>query len=118
MSDLFITRGDDEDLAITVVDENRAPVDISGSVIFITMKIDPSLVDDDASLRHDTLVGADEGTVAGKTTITLPRAKTSTLEALEYYTDVQIVLGGKVKTIFNGTIEVMADITRRDAAEV
>lgn len=115
----YITRGDDEDLAITVLDSNNQPVNISNATVFVTLRLSPDDTDDTtAELKHDVTLGDDADTQAGKAVVSLPRAKTELLVATEHFIDIQLLLDSKIKTVYNGTIEVRQDVTKRDTPEV
>ncbi|MCF1457301.1 MAG: hypothetical protein LPH21_06980 [Shewanella sp.] len=115
MADFTLTRGDDEDLAITVKDENRNAVPIGGATVFVTLKVGIEDPDDMAALTHDEVIIVDANSNEGKAVVTLPSAKTAMLDPIEYHMDVQLLLDGKVKTIFNDAVEVIPDVTQRTA---
>lgn len=111
---ISITRGDDEDLELEVVNSAGQPEPIDNSTIYITMKLKATDADDNAKLTHDVVAPSTPETQGGKIVIRLPSTKTALLPVATLFMDIQIQFSdGTIKTVYNDKVEVVADITRR-----
>lgn len=87
--------------------------DITGWIIYFTMKKNYNDSDDAAILKKDITVHIDP--VNGKTKFTLTHEDTKDLELFDYYYDIQIRKqdGITIKTPMKGHFEIVYDVTNR-----
>jgi hypothetical protein len=87
---------------------NGSPIDITGSVIKFTMKV--NLTDADPGALQVTADLTDP--VNGQALITLESVDTNALDVREYYFDIEWTnASGAKRTIINSTIRVLAQVT-------
>lgn len=109
-----LVRGDTVPIEINITDVNGSPVNITGDLIFFTLKTDRTQSDAQAALTLKFTVPTGPYAVAGNVVITLKSTDTAALAAGKYYYDIQWVKAGTppiVKTIFMGTVVVLLDST-------
>lgn len=109
-----IIRGDTLPIEINITDVDGTPIDITSDLIFITLKTDKSLADGLAALHESFIVFAGPEATAGQVTITLTSTMTAAIPPGKYFYDIQWVQPGAtpvVKTLFLGTVLVLADTT-------
>lgn len=119
MSDITAIRGDNESYDVTVTDAAGQRVDLTGSAMWFTVKLnqtDPDLL---ALVRKSTYdsgitLATQSGATLGMATIDLLPADTSKLLAPKsLFYDVQLKTpNGKITTIVEGDFDLIADITR------
>jgi len=108
-----IFRGDDHTVSL-IFEEGGARKDITGWVIFFTVKEKQDDSDDDALISKDVDTHTDA--VNGETKIVLTDEDTDDLPIGTHYYDIQYKDdGGLIKTVLSGRFRVMGDITRRIA---
>lgn len=90
------------------------PLDITGWDIFSTLKSSPKLSDAEAEASIDLLNVSHFQAPDGILFLEYPSDVTKNLETGNYYLDVQIKIGTYVKTVLNGRLKVLSDITQRD----
>lgn len=107
-----MVRGDTYKIRVNVVDDLGAPVNIENRSIYFTMKRQLPDADDVAPIQiANQLIGIDSQN--GVANIVVPAALTSTLEATNYWYDIQLVKDNEeVRTILRGRILVEMDVTR------
>jgi hypothetical protein len=112
MSQNFTTyRGDDFIFDLLFQDVNEDPVNITGWTTFFTMKLSKDLVDSQAILKKTVTAHVDP--TNGRTQIRLTSADTATLVGVFFY-DIQYKdASGLIKTVTNGQITFVEDVTRR-----
>lgn len=114
MTNFKFYRGDDQVLSLEFT-ENGAVKDITGWTIYFTLKKNIDDADTAAVLKKDTTTHTDP--TNGKTEISLLNTETDVLEGLYFY-DIQykdVATPALVKTVLNGTMNFMKDVTRRIA---
>lgn len=108
-------RGDTRTFRVTITDkETGLPVDISGHLLFFTLKADVADADVDAALQVSTTLPSDANSVAGIGYLTVPSTSADDVAPGRYYCDIQWVQPGSppiVTTILAGRARVLADIT-------
>jgi hypothetical protein len=120
VTDLEITRGDDETLAILVTDPDAEPandpLDLTGAALTFMVKRRPTDDDDDALLTKVTpteiAIDPDQTTNTGQATIAITPDDTGDLASGNYYWELESLLGGDVKTLASGRIRIAADLIR------
>lgn len=120
MSDLVGVRGDTEIYKLTVTDALGAEVNLDGSTLWFTVKVDQDDPDDLAVINKTTISGqgieiaTQSGSTLGVAEITLDPEDTSRMLApFTYHYDVQWQTPvGAVTTVENGTFSLTADVTR------
>lgn len=109
-----LSRGDTRTRTVTITDANDDPIDISGHVLWMTLK--KNLTDaDPGALQVSAVQPSNASTQAGIGTITLPSTQTALLTPGVYWYDVQWEQPGSppiVKTVQSGRVRVKADVTR------
>ncbi|OGX06478.1 MAG: hypothetical protein A2Z88_03410 [Omnitrophica WOR_2 bacterium GWA2_47_8] len=104
-------RGDDIDYVFEFINGNGDPIDITGWVLFFTLK--KSVNDDDSAALLKIDVASHSDPVNGKSKITIPKESSDDL-AGDYVYDFQYKdSSGRVKTIMSGEIEFIKDVTIR-----
>jgi len=103
---------DDKSFPLTITDNQGTPIDITGDTIFFTVKAAETDTDANALIKVDVTSHTDP--TAGKTTITIPKAKSNTIVG-EHYFDIQRLHGTSISTICKGTFHLIQDITIRTA---
>ena len=107
-----IVRGDNEPFTLEFT-RNGEPEPITGWKIYFTMKKHLTQSDDEADLKCDVTEHDDPEN--GKTSIHLTNGQTDNLEPGMYFFDIQVKKSdGVIKTILNGQVNVVADVTRRE----
>lgn len=114
-------RGDDHAIQITVrVKDNQDPVDISGWLFTLTMKLSSELPDepelDDQGNRQVLQVrkqapSGDDDSQAGRIVLVLPHIQTRQLIPTIYQQDIQISHQQTIRTLIAGRIQVLPDVT-------
>ena len=109
---LQVKRGDSKSYALKFRTTDGVYVDITGWIIFFTVKENACQVDDDAIIQKDVIVHSNP--TEGETNIEL--TPTDTDHTGNYVFDIQYKTNnGAVKTIIEGVITFEEDITRRTA---
>lgn len=115
-TDLSMYRGDDQDFTITMTEAGSA-MDLSGAVVRFCAKRNVVDLDADAVItktsQADEGIAIDGDPTTGIAVVTIDAADTEDLAGtcwLKY--DVQVVRGGKTKTVVTGTLEIRADVSR------
>ena len=108
-------RGDTYTNKLTFTDEANNPIDITGKVYWMTLKLDPEATDANAEVQVSvTASGADA--LNGIVYVVLDPTDTNDLTPGNYYYDIQQVGGpSDVTTIIEGRVKVERDITRATA---
>ena len=107
---LYLTRGDDKYYILTFTDSNGDPIDITGWIIFFTVKRDLDDTDDEALIKKDITSHTDP--TNGQTRIHLTNDDTDLIGS--YYYDIQVKKSdGTIITILEGAITFKKDITQR-----
>ena len=108
--DLDYSRGDTAALRFQLVDENDAPINISGFSFVLT--VDPEEDPEDTSNNLFQLVGVIIDAPTGVYEFA-PTAVQSDQTPDEYHHDVQMIDGGgRIKTIQKGKFDLAQDITK------
>lgn len=102
-------RGDTWTTQFTLTDGTN-PIDISGYVFWMTLKLDPEVADAAGVQVSVTASGVDA--TNGIVYVTFDPTKTEALTPASYYYDAQMVISGAVTTIMEGRVKVRRDITR------
>ena len=112
-------RGDTRTFRVTITDkETGLPVNISGHLLFFTLKADPADADLAAVLQVSAVMPANANSVAGIGYLTVPSTFADGVAPGRYYCDIQWVQPGSppiVTTIWAGRARVLADMTRSTA---
>lgn len=107
---LRIKRGDDQYYCITF-DDGTDPIDITGWVVYFTVKADMDDPDDDAVIKKDVSTHVDPE--HGKTVIHLTHDDTE-IDVKNYYYDIQVKKdNGDIDTPMGGLITVEPEVTQR-----
>lgn len=118
MSDIVGVKGDTESYDLTIVDAEGEAIDLTGSELWFTIKVNQADTDAAALVQKTSGSGithADEqdGDGAGLATVALEPEDTEKLLARDYYYDVQMKSpAGAVTTVVAGTFTLSADVTR------
>ena len=113
-------RGDDHATQITVrVKDSQDPVDISGWLFTLSLKLSTELPDQpelDADghrqvLQVRKLAPADEDSQAGRIVLVLPHSQTRQLIPTIYQQDIQISHQHTIRTLISGHTQVLPDVT-------
>ncbi len=116
-------RGDDLTLQACVRHQDtQQPIDVSGWQFDSTMKLSSALPDhpelNEQGYRQvmttTTLAGGDEAR-QGLVSLLFRSTQTAQLLVAGYSVDIQVVIYDAVQTIFDGRIQVLADVTRKGA---
>lgn len=109
---LSIIRGDTRSIVVTVKNSAGSTVDITGGSVFFTANATEAPTDDtEAVIQKDVTSHSDAAN--GESTILLTADNTDVTPG-DYYYDIQYVdSGGAVSSRKQGTLEVLADTTRR-----
>jgi hypothetical protein len=112
---LDVVRGDDKYYIINITDGAGLPIDITGWTVFLTIKEDTAVPDEEAIISKTITDHMDP--TNGKSKIHL--ANTETNHVGTYYYDIQIKKpsGGvdDIFTVLSGEIEFKQDVTQRTA---
>ena len=104
-------RGDLVEFPFVFKDGNGVAIDITGWILFFTLKNNIDDSDNSAVLKVDVTSHTDP--VNGKTEVILSNISTDSL-AGEYFYDFQFKNNlGEIKTIMSGIFEFLKDVTRR-----
>jgi len=107
---LEITRGDDVYYILNFTDANSLPIDITGWIVFFTVKENLADTDGEAKIRKDITTHTDPAN--GKTRIHL--TNTDTRLSKSHYYDVQVKKpDGSIITLLIGNINFKKDVTQR-----
>jgi len=108
----FVTyRGDDLSFKLNFADTDGVAIDITGWLIFFTLKLDKD--DSDSEAIYSKTIEAPSGSSDGTITVSIPGADLNTLVG-PYYYDFQFVdASDNVRTITSGAITFEKDVTRR-----
>ena len=110
MATIEIIRGDDTTIDIELLDELGEAIDLTGAIIYFTVKKKLTDDDDDAVLSKEVTDHIDP--LEGKTTVSFTYEETE-IAIGRYYWDVQIEVDGVITSTNYGIIRVLPDITRR-----
>lgn len=106
-----IYAGDDYALKVAITDVDGTPLDVTGYVFSSTMKLNPTLPDDEAFFVTDVLA---QDPLNGIVYLALDSAQTRTMGPGKYSFDLQMVSPvGTVHTLLVGKIKVHTDVTYR-----
>ncbi len=109
---LDAARGDTINLRVPVVDQDGAPVDITGAAVRMTVKRNLSDADLSALITRTVGDGVTLTTPeAGIADVTITATQTATLTPAKYYWDVQVTLSGTVSTVAEGYLDVRSDVS-------
>jgi len=110
---LTIIRGDSPEIDITFTDAEEIPVDLTGKVVFFTVKKynDINSDDDDDALISKKIETHTDPT-NGKTQLNLSSEDTD-INAGDYLYDLQLVSGLSVISTERNIIKIIEDITKR-----
>ena len=103
-------RGDTDKYLLTFQDKPGNPVDITGTTIWFTIKVNCTFDDINASLQKKITTHTDA--LNGKSEIDLTHDDTNNLSPGIYYYDIQLVDGDEVTTVLYGNIRILPDVTR------
>lgn len=107
---LEIKRGDTQNYTLYFKDENGAVIDITGWIVFFTVKENIDDTDDNAKIKKTITAHSDA--VNGETTIALSSVDTNLVG--NYLFDIQIKKStGEIKTILEGNVVFQKDVTQR-----
>lgn len=107
--DFELVRGDTFVLGIKLKTPAGDFQDLRGYKFYFTVKDDLSKPDDEAKIKVDLTVAGDEPVYD-----TILTADTSSLEAKEYFYDLQMKTpAGQIKTLLIGKIKLIPDVTYR-----
>lgn len=111
---LTVIRGDDEVLALSVVDADGVPVNLTTAELWFTVKRKLSDPDSDAIIQKTTGAGIEHEAEAGSATIYLEPSDTEGLAARQqtFRFDVQLKeQDGRISTILRDYLTVKPDVT-------
>ena len=109
MSDLSIYRGDDATITLTVKDSSGSVVDITGFTFWITVKVNASDSDENASIQKTVTNHTDP--TNGETQIILDNNDTA-INIGSYIYDIQMKDGNeKITTLTKGAFRILRDVT-------
>jgi len=111
---LQIYRGDDKNYNFVFKDGDGSPIDITGWILFFTVKstVDDAINDDAAEVIKT--ISAHTNPAEGQTTVSILDTDTNGLSAGDYYYDFQVKKStGKIMTIMHGGLEITREVTRR-----
>lgn len=106
-----VFRGDDLSWTFNFNDTNGVAIDITGWLVFFTMKEDKD--DSDSEAIYQKIIEAQSGSSDGTITMTIPGEDVNDFVGPYYYDFQFINASGGVHTITSGTISFEKDITRR-----
>jgi len=115
--DLNFVQGNTPGLTVTVtLPDGVTKVDLTGAVIYLTAKEDPSEADP-GLFQLSTVSGdidiSDQETNLGEYVVTFPAAATANLSALkEYFWDSKVELNGILQTVIGGKLTLTQAITQ------
>jgi len=113
---ISVIRGDDHILKVSVTKQDDSAIDITGDLIFFTIKVNKTDTDNQAIYKFDEYIKTSADATAGIHRLTIP----NNLPLGTYQYDVQLkrdVSGvGEVSTLEISTIAVTQDITVRSTA--
>lgn len=110
-SEIKIFRGDSKTFNLTFKDSEGNPKDLTNSVVYFTVKTEPNISDDNASITKKVVDHVDA--LNGKSQVSLTPEDTD-LEPARYHYDFQLVdAANKITTLVVDKFIVKADITRR-----
>lgn len=111
MTELSAYRGDDKTWNLNFTDANGDPIDLTGSTVFFTVKVNKSDPDSDAVISKSQ--SSHTNPTGGVTSISLTNSDTN-VKVGNYYYDFQLVdSAGLVTTILTGIFMIKQDITIR-----
>lgn len=108
-----VFRGDDFN-KIIAFEDNGNPKDITGCIVFFTLKKSKSDSDEDAVIRHNKTVHEDP--TNGLTTFGFTAVECNALVGAYFYDIQYLDKSGQVKTCFDGIFTFCVDETRRVTA--
>jgi len=110
-NDLTVFRGDDLAIQLTFQDTNKAPINITGWTIFMTIKNTKDDSDEDALVEFTSSTIPDPA--LGIFWIRISNTETVQLTG-SYWYDIQVKkLDGTIQTVTGGNINFERDVTRR-----
>lgn len=104
-------RGDTRKINLKFKDKNGTPLNLSGATIYLTVKNDIALDDNQSCFQKiiTNHINANEG----ETSITIDSSDTENLKPKKYYYDIQLTDSeGNKSTVICGQFELLADVTR------
>jgi len=108
----FVTfRGDDLSFKLNFADTDGVAIDITGWLIFFTLKLNKD--DSDSEAIYQYTAEMPSGSSAGTKTVTIPGEDLNTLVGPYYYDFQFINASGNVYTVTSGAITFEKDTTRR-----
>ena len=113
---LTITKRDDTIISFTFKDDNGNPIDITGFIIFLTVKTDPEAQDaDDTNAVIKETVSSHTDPTNGLSEMSISKTDSDVTEDIYFY-DLQFRdSGGNITTFLHGEFEVRQDVTVRIA---
>jgi hypothetical protein len=112
---LTLTRGDSRTYTLTFKDADQVAYNITGWVIYFTLKTNENVADASASLRK--IVTSHTSPTTGVTAVALIPTDTDSLTAREYYYDIQVKTNdNKIYTVMKGKFILEGDVTRGTAS--
>lgn len=110
-------RGDTKVWTMLFQSAPDVPIDITGHVLWFTMKAKVTDTDDDAVIQKNITFAGGEDSSAGKGFLTLTSEETGVLVPGSYVYDMQKVINETppvVSTVLSGRITILADVTQRN----
>ena len=109
--DLSLIRGDTATYTITIVDSDSVAVDITGWIVWMTIKENFSDTDLQAKVQKEVTVHTNP--TGGITTITIAASDTASLDGGTYKYDIQFKkLDATIETVLYGDFVISEDVTR------
>ena len=104
-------RGDTRKIKLKFKDKAGSNLNLSGATIYLTVKNDIALDDDQSSFQK--IITNHSNPLEGETTIIIDPSDTENLKPKKYYYDIQLTDSeGNKSTVIAGQFELMADVTR------
>lgn len=104
-------RGDTKSIKLTFVDGSGTPIDITGAIVYFTVKKSHYDPDDKAVIRKVITNHIDAAN--GITGFTIEYEDTANLKLGSYYFDIRIVFPGEqVTTVLNSTLKLLPEVTK------
>jgi hypothetical protein len=107
IQNLTFVRGDTETVQVTMTSDGETPVNITGRTYAAQLRTTPDISAISASATC-TITDAANGVM----TVLFTATSTSALDPGYYYWDLQETSGSTVTTVLQGTVNVLADVTR------
>lgn len=107
-------RGDTVSFPLTFKDKDGNPVDITGWIIFFTLKEEIDDVDNDSAAKITKTITDHDDPTNGETSLKLLSSDTYDLDKVNYKYDFQYkTSSGDIKTFLSGSFKFNKDVTRR-----